>query len=205
MGIVFYENGIGFGLGAGKFNHATSEDGWLSVWAENDERPYVMVMSQRGLYIEIADEAGNKIGEFGDGAYHHIDISKRVMMRRIDLPDPKLSPEELDAERRSVTRTLVEDAPYSIDGFPGGLRDMISWLGERLEEIPEDCRDSASVEFDTTMEYGETYPNFRIEYEQPETDDEVIYRVKVQRKRDEQADMAERAEFERLKAKLENT
>lgn len=169
-----------------------------------DWQRLVSVMTHQGQFIETLDEDGNVVYEGGDGEWYDVELPKkgsRILRHKI-LPDPELSKKELDKNRNTVTRTLLHDAPYSLD-IPEGLNDFILWLQNKLLEVPKECRASATAEIDTEYEYGESYPRFTIEYKQKESDEEVIERVQIARERRRIQEAKEKAELNALKEKYE--
>ena len=201
-----YAYGKGFGLPAmmdhGNFHYEANGDGSLSFWT-SEGNAYVSAWAAPGVFLEVLNEGGEIVKEGGDLRDLWIEASESPLkLRYKKLPNPKLSKSELDSQRNTVTRTLVSDMPHSL-GIPDTVSGAIEWLRERLAEVPEGCQESAEVSFDTEMSYGETYPNCRITYRQPETDKEVIQRIQVSRETLRLEERRERAKLEQLKAKFE--
>jgi hypothetical protein len=192
-----------FGISAVRLGHwecQSNEDRTLSLWSERESLP-VHVTTQRGEFIEVIDAIGKVALEGGDGNWLWVPVSKEpVRLRFKALPDPKLSKGQIQKIRQKVTRYLSCDSPYNL-GVPAKLPEAISWMQEQLAAIPEPCRKNASFEFGTTTEYGETYPQITISYEEHETDKEVLERVKVERERTRIAELAERQKLEQLQQK----
>lgn len=177
-------------------------EGGLSAAVGDDasERDYILVTTGQGVFAEVVRE-GAVVQSFGDGAREMVRLSSApLLIRKKKLPIPDLSAADISAERRTVRRYLVDGRPYSLD-IPGTLEGMISWAEAKLAEIPEAARAEAKFEFGTSYEYGETYPNIEITYSEPETDEEVIARVTLERERNRVAKGKDMATFARLKAK----
>lgn len=56
---------------------------------------------------------------------------------------------------------------------------------------------------DTSVEYGETYPNIEISYEEQETDEEVVRRIQIERERARLSELKERGQLKALQSKYE--
>lgn len=175
------------------------KDGSLSVWGD-PQRP-INISTHRGDFLEVLNEKGEIISEGGDGNWFWLSVSKSpVKLRFKTLPDPKLSKAELNKQRNKVIRYLLQDAPYNL-GIPGTLNGAIKWMQKKLNEIPEASRAKASFQFDATMKYGETYPQITIDYEEMESDAEVIRRIQLERERARIAEINERRQLDALKVK----
>lgn len=197
--------GWAFGMTADNFKYAIGKDHSLTL-VENTKAKYrrniVTVTTNRGTFLETLDADGNVIGEGGDGDWYSIHLSKKlVTLRCKTLPDPKLSPAELKTYRSSVTRYLADDQPHSA-GVPDTLTGLIGWAEKLLGKIPKAYRKDARCSFDTSTSYGETYPHVEVSYSEPETDAEVIARVKVERERARLAVIAKKAQLKRLEAEV---
>jgi hypothetical protein len=183
----------------GPWEYRGNEDKTLSVWGKSTVP--VSITTHRGGFIEAVDEEGKIIAEGGDGQLLWIRVGpKPVKLRYKQLPDPELSVAALEKQRRTVTRYLVQDSPGSL-GIPDTLTGAIAWMQEQKDKIPDRCRKSAKFDFGTSIEYGETYPEIMISYEEHETDKEVIERIKVERERSRVAQKAEREELRKLQQK----
>ncbi len=118
-----------------------------------------------------------------------------------------LSAEELDGLRKKVRVVVLEQEQH--DGGPfnfgesyadGSFDEVLHSLIEIRESIPEEYRDKARCSVDSVGGYeGSHYAIIKVSYDRPETDDEVIVRIK--------GDMAAAAELEarekRVLAKLQ--
>lgn len=203
MDIVALGDGFGIGMMA-DFKYAwNKKDGTLSVSADKRKYP-VHVTTNRGIFVEVVNESGDVIQEGGDGNWLYVKLGKHpVTLRYKTLPDPGLSRSVINKARQTVTRYLVDDMPYSA-GVPDNLPKLIEWLKSKMAEMPAASRKGATCRFDTSMSYGETYPHVEVSYTEPETDEEVIRRVQIERERARLSDNAERAKLAALKAKFEN-
>lgn len=187
-------------LRVGDWQYEWNKDGTLSIWGKRDIR--VHVTTYRGDFIQLLDAEDHVLCEGGDGEWFCIEVAKEKRRLRFKkLPDPQLSASALNKARQRVTRYLLSEAPYSCD-LPDTLNGVIKWMQKKLAEIPEASRAKASFRFDTTMEYGETYPRIEISYTEPETDDEVIKRVQIERERARIAEGKEREQLSRLRKKF---
>jgi hypothetical protein len=173
----------------------------LSIWSDGGVIR-TNITTNRGTFVEVLDQSGAVTSYGGDGNWMWVEVGKKsVTLRHKKLPPLNLSSAQLEKKKRSVTRYLVDDRPYSV-GIPDTLAGAIKWLEKKRDAIPEASRTKARFRFDTTMEYGETYPHVEITYEERETDEEVTRRLQVEAERKRLADMGERAHFERLKSKF---
>lgn len=91
------------------------------------------------------------------------------------------------------------------DELPETLRDLIQWAAGQLGQIPEEYRDTATIEF--SSDYDRTCVEWTIRYTRPETDEEFADRAELHRQHRKQAIAEERdaelALLARLKAKYE--
>ncbi len=117
---------------------------------------------------------------------------------------------EVDArDTRQIKQVMVVDAEQYDPGFPPSpLPAFQEWLGEIVEQIPEEFRETATIEFSSTSSYYDShYGNVEVSYSRPETDeewaerkagvDEMLALLKVQQ------EAQERATLVALKAKYE--
>ena len=200
MGISAFGDGKFFVDLSSRFKYAWNDDKTLSVWSSEPRN--IWIRTNRGVFIEALDASGAVAFEGGDGEWFYIPTGKKPLhLRYKKLPNPKLSTDDLDALRQTVTRYLVCDRPYNLS-IPDTLSGAVKWLSAKLADIPKSSRAKASFRFDTTTEYGETYPEIEITYSELESDAEVIARVKIERERERVATKRERAQFDALKKKL---
>ena len=74
------------------------------------------------------------------------------------------------------TITVFSSEQYDSDWLPSNLKALITWLGERLEEIPEEHRDEASCALDTRQDYDSAYATCSISYTREYTQQELAQR-----------------------------
>ena len=192
-------------MGLGSFFYEWNKDKTLSVW-ENPKAKYkvpaVTVQTGRGDFIEGLDENDKVIFEGGGGQWCHVPIGKKpTRLRFKKLPEPSLTKSEMDKARNIVTRCLYSDGPYSL-GLNAKLSEAIAILQKKLQEVPKDHRDTAEIEFRIRHEYGESYENVAITWREPETDAELIYRLKVEAEHARIGTEKEKAQFKKLRAKF---
>lgn len=206
MDIFASDNSFGVRMGGfDSFIYKWNKDKTLSVW-ENPKAKYphssITVQTGRGDFIEALDENDNVVFDGGGGEWCHLTIGKKpIRLRFKKLPEPKLTKAEMDKARQVVTRYLCSDSPYSL-GLDTKLSDAITILQKKLQEIPKPYRDTAQIEFRNRSSYGESYENVEITWREPETDDELIYRLKVEAERARIGTEKERQQFKRLRAKF---
>jgi len=195
-----------FGMGLGGFKYAVDKKTRdLSLVLDNKaeyKRDSFMVQTGRGIFIETLVD-GEVVQSGGDGNWYYITLGKKpTILRYKKLPDPELSAPEIEKNRQSVKRWLVDDQPCGA-GVPDTLVGLIGWAEKLLKKIPEKSREAARCSFDTSSSYGETYPQVEVTYSEPETDEEVIARVKIERERGRIAGLEKRAQFDKLKREFE--
>lgn len=191
-------------MGFVSYKTAWNKDKTLSVWEVDGKYKtgVVVVQTGRGDFIEAINDVGDVVWQGGDGEWCHVPISKKpIRLRFRKLPRPGLSKHGFEKARRKVTRYLVSDSPYSA-GIQGKLTGSIKWMNKKLLEIPKDCRASAQIEFRNRHEYGESYEHVEITFQQPETDDELMWRLTVEAERARVALAEKKASFEKLKSEL---
>ncbi len=106
-------------------------------------------------------------------------------------------------EKRQEIVVKVVDAEQYSDGFPpSNLTDFMAWLDKAITAIPEEYREAARFEIDTSSSYGDYCASVEVSYCRPETDAEWDARKAHVMQRVQQAESEQRAEFERLKAKF---
>lgn len=185
-----------------EFKHKwNTEDNTLSVWGENKYSP-INVHTNRGTFIETIDKSGEVIMSGGDGNWFFVPIgAEPVKLRFKELPAIYLTEADLDKNRKIVTRYLISDKLHNLN-IPDTLLDVIKWMKDQLKAIPIASQTNAQFSFDTTIEYGETYPQIEITYGEPETDNEIITRLQIATERARISEEAERTKFHKLQAKF---
>ena len=191
--------------GMDSFFYKWNKDKTLSVW-ENAKAKYkiptITIQTGYGDFIEALDGDDKIVFHGGGGEWCHLPIRKVPLRLRFKaLPDPKLTKQEMDKARQIVERHLCSDSPYSL-GLDTKLSDAIAILQKKLGEVPKAYRHTAEIEFRNRHEYGESYENVEITWREPETDDEVIYRLKVAAEHARIGTEKEREQFKKLRSKF---
>lgn len=115
-------------------------------------------------------------------------------------------PSEIDglAIRQQRRITVVAAEQYDPGFPPGRLLEFAAWLQAIINEIPEECRESAEIEIDSTSSYYDShYAQVQVTYRRPETDKEWDDRKADVMRRVHEAEALERQALERLKAKYD--
>lgn len=100
--------------------------------------------------------------------------------------------------QQSVYGSLVDDSKFEADT----LKELIEWLGEKLDEVPDEYKDSAKLEIESVGGYeGEHHAEVEIFYSRPETDVEMSARVAEDLRRAEHRTAQELQTLAALKAK----
>lgn len=201
MDIIAIDGKFMVSMGFCRFEYKWNEDKTLSVWGKEDGAAHITTNS--GTFIEAIDETNKVVLKGGDGKWFYVPVSKKpIRLRFKKLSDPKLTKAQVEKARQKVTRYLISDTPYGLN-IPSTLPGAIGWMQKQLKAIPKQCQKAACFEFVATMKHGETYPKIEITYVEPESDAEVVTRVKIERERTRIAEACERAKLENLKAKYE--
>jgi hypothetical protein len=102
------------------------------------------------------------------------------------------------------TVTVFESDHLYNDAVPAGkLTDAISFLTAKLNEIPEQYRDSAELHIGSLSDgYGASWAEVKITYERPLTAGESEQMIRGRRMAVERREAMERATYETLKAKF---
>lgn len=91
--------------------------------------------------------------------------------------------------------------------IPTKLQDFIAKLFEALDEIPDECRDTAEIDLEPRYAYGDAYANVVVTYERPkepkdisaEREEEVRRTASFLRKAEREVEIM-RDRLEKLKA-----
>ena len=98
-----------------------------------------------------------------------------------------------------------EGAFGSSAGLPENLRAAIAWLQEKLDSLPLEMRDGATLEIEGGDAWGSPVVEVTIEGRRPETDEEMADRLRMEAARQANAllikEANERAAYEALKRK----
>lgn len=107
------------------------------------------------------------------------------------------------AIRRQKQVVVVNAEQYDPDFPPTPLLEFQAWLEAMIEDIPEEYRGTATVEFDSAGSYYDShYAKVEISYYRPETDEEWAARRADVEARLAAQQNAERAAYEALKQKF---
>lgn len=99
----------------------------------------------------------------------------------------------------------VELATFPGYLFPTKATESINWFLDKLSQIPEEFRESATIQIETVQDYDDYHTEITFSYSRPQTDEEVLAeerKVRSAKKYKEQQDLEMLA---RLKAKYEGT
>jgi hypothetical protein len=206
MDIYAHDGSFGVAMGGfDSFLYGWGKDKTLSLKANPKakyKRPSVSIETGRGDFIEAIDEKGNVVSEGGGGQWYYVEIGKALITLRFKtLPKPDLTKAQMDKARRRVTRHLYSDSPYSL-GVNTKLSAAIELLQKKLVEVPKAYRHTAEIEFGSRTSYGESYEHVEITWTEPETDEELLYRLKVEAEHKRRSTENERAQFKKLRDKF---
>jgi hypothetical protein len=82
-------------------------------------------------------------------------------------------------------KVIIYDIDRPNDQYPPeNLGELIAWLYKKLQSIPIEFRDSATVEMGATESYGCPDLSYEISYEEPETDEETESRLDMEQVRE---------------------
>lgn len=101
-------------------------------------------------------------------------------------------------ERRNVNVRVHTGNGYDLDGTLAGAVAMLTRI---MNDIPEEYRDSATVDFSCYEEYGGATSELTISYWRPETDEEMADRNALYARRAREIEERERAILQALKQK----
>lgn len=109
--------------------------------------------------------------------------------------------------REMVTVKVRDVGHYSFDEMPTTIENWIEWLTEAREEVPEQYRHKLNCVLAWEAGYYDSgdSADFVISYERPETDEEMTARVNDGIEYVNGKAVAERREYDRLKAKFDAT
>lgn len=100
---------------------------------------------------------------------------------------------------KDIYGSVIGDA-YTADK----LSKFVSFFAALLQKVPEQYRDTATVEIDSVGGYeGEHHAEIIVSYERPETEAEKTARLREEAREREAATRNERGQYERLRAKFE--
>ena len=107
--------------------------------------------------------------------------------------------------KRSRTVIVFEEEQYDGEWIPNNAAEVLEWLSDKVNSIPEEFRDSALFEVDARSNYEDSaYASIRISYVRPETDEEEAKREDEERRHAERRRDGELRKLAELKAKYES-
>ena len=102
-----------------------------------------------------------------------------------------------------MTKT-IQTSSHSVYELQGTRKEAIETIESMFQEVPEAYREEAELEIQSGISYDMEYCDLYVSYKRPETEEETQTRKDSDKKRNERAEAAQRAEYERLKTKFEN-
>lgn len=160
----------------------------------------LQVMSERLSEVEIDGE----VKESGTYIIFYVDRGQTVAFREVKGPKLKFEADKIDKARSSLTETVLHQEEY--DGgafqFHGKLDAVIRSLEAIRKKVPEKYRKTARCKIESTGCYeGSHYATIEVTYRRPETDKEVIERLRQAATAKMLCEREERQRLETLKAK----
>lgn len=101
-----------------------------------------------------------------------------------------------------VTETVLSVEQFDEGWMPTNLSQAVGWLASKLEEVPPDYRESATIEIDTDSYYDSTYATVVIRYRRPATQAEINGRKLDDARRHQMAVRRHHAEIEAAQKRL---
>lgn len=110
----------------------------------------------------------------------------------------------ISAKRRSIHESVFEgERCYTGDWPPEKPADFLAWWQEKIEAIPEEFRDTATIEIDSRSGYeGSHDPCIKIGYWRQETDTELATRLTAMQQDAVLKEMQARATYEELRRRF---
>lgn len=106
---------------------------------------------------------------------------------------------KLNRKFLKVWQKLFKSDIYNI---PSSWNEFVNWVNEKDKLIPEKYRDSARIEFDYDIRhYDEVICTVEITYNRPETEQEKLERLKIEKDYKTRLKERELAELRRLRNK----
>lgn len=203
----------GFAVGMMRFGE------WEPKWNKKDKslsitgkrEHHISVETGRGIFIECLDDGGKLLMDGGDGHWFYVPPGEAtVTLRHKKLPEPELTAAAINKARKSTTVYVAHQQQY--DGGPftfgasytdGSLDEVLASLQKIRDSIPKQYRAKARCAIDSKGGYeGSHYASIEVSYERPETDEEVIERVKIDTERQRLKSNEELSQFKKLRAKF---
>lgn len=114
------------------------------------------------------------------------------------MPPERLTIKIDVSPERKIYGSLIQDNEYG----DSTLDNVVAWLGELREQVPEEFRSNIKIKVDSHEGYeGSHSATIHVYYNRPETDDELAKRERLEAKRIKNAQAYELSELARLKQK----
>lgn len=108
------------------------------------------------------------------------------------------------SSRHIVRITVFSQEQYGGDWPPVQAADFVAWFQGHVNGIPEQYRDTARIEIDSTSGWEDShYARIEISYKRPETDEELSARRATERARISEQEEAEKRQLAALKKKYD--
>lgn len=86
--------------------------------------------------------------------------------------------------------------------IPDKPEDLIAFIKDLLDSVPDEFKDSARIEFDAYPEYDSAYLEVDFYYYRPETEEEIIAKEEAQRIKDIAELARAKRIYENIKARI---
>ena len=105
--------------------------------------------------------------------------------------------------RQMKTITVFDKERYDGEWPPEPAMEFLAWMNAKILTIPAEYLHKATVELSSSSGYDDChYPRITIEYERPESDDEMADRTRTNDRERKARESRERAQYEELKKKF---
>lgn len=199
------------GMGLGDYKYAAAKDGSLVLTAGKHNYP-LNVTTNRGTFLEVVDKNGAVIQDGGDGSWLFLTLGKDpITLRYKTLATPKMDKRQIKKARKSTTVYVVRQQRYDTGPINfgasyenGSFLKVLNSFKAALANIPAKYRANACCQIDSEGGYeGSHYASVEITYNRPETDAEVLSRVKVEAEQNRLATENKKVQLKKLKSELE--
>ena len=89
------------------------------------------------------------------------------------------------------------------EDFKENLKEFIDDLIHKLDSIPDECKQSATIDISKVFDYDEIATRINVRYLRDETDAEYEKRIAEEERRKNRVEIEEKQTYERLKRKFE--
>ena len=104
--------------------------------------------------------------------------------------------------RKKISVKVFNQIKYDGEWPPVEAMKFVAWLNEKLATIPDEYKESAAIEIDSTTAYEDSiYPTICIAYHRHETDEEMETRLSKEKMFQEAKRIADLKVFKELKEK----